>query len=150
MRLQRVGYNWATNIHTHTHTHIKGLPRWHCKRRKSHGFSPCVGKIPWMRAWESYGQRSPVGLGWGCSPFFTTEETWHTHMHTHKNVCVYVCKNDYLFRVEFYTWNTWVRRYELFKVSSNTLISCLNERLSPIYTLRPTSLYLLHQWDECV
>ena len=41
-----------------------------CRRRKRHGFNPCVGTIPWRRAWqptpvllpgESQGQRSLEG-----------------------------------------------------------------------------------------
>ena len=41
-----------------------------CRRRKRHRFDPCVGEIPWRRAWqptpvflpgESHGQRSLVG-----------------------------------------------------------------------------------------
>ena len=27
-------------------------PTCQCKRRKSHGFDPLVGKIPWRRAWQ--------------------------------------------------------------------------------------------------
>ena len=54
---------------------MKVLPRWcsdkesacQCKRHKRHGFDPWVGKIPWMRKWQStlvfllrksYGQRN--------------------------------------------------------------------------------------------
>ena len=42
-------------------------PACQCRRQKRHGFSPCVGKIPWRRVWqptpvvlpgESHGQRS--------------------------------------------------------------------------------------------
>ena len=46
-----------------------------CRRHKTHGFHPWVGKIPWRRAWqptpvflpgESHGQRSLVGYSpWG-------------------------------------------------------------------------------------
>ena len=41
-----------------------------CRRHKRHGFDPCVGKIPWRRAWqptlvllpeEFHGQRSLAG-----------------------------------------------------------------------------------------
>ena len=45
------------------------------RRRKRHGFNPCVGKIPWRRAWQptlvflpakSRGQRSLLGYSlWG-------------------------------------------------------------------------------------
>ena len=43
------------------------VPSCQCRRHKSHGFSPWVGKIPWMRAW----QPTPVFLSGG-SPW--TEE----------------------------------------------------------------------------
>ena len=46
-----------------------------CRRHRKHGFDPCVGKIPWRRAWQhtlnflrekSYGQRSLTGYSpWG-------------------------------------------------------------------------------------
>ena len=45
-------------------------PACQCRRRKRFGFDPCVGKIPWGRAWqptpvflpgESHGQWSLVG-----------------------------------------------------------------------------------------
>ena len=44
----------------------QGLPRWlsgkeatcQCRKRKRHGFDPCVGKIPWNRKW----QPTPVSL----------------------------------------------------------------------------------------
>ena len=45
------------------------------RRHKRHGFNPCVGKIPWRRAWQptqvflpakSQGQRSLLGYSpWG-------------------------------------------------------------------------------------
>ena len=44
-------------------------PACQCRRHKRLGFNPCVGKIPWRRAWqltpvflpgETQGQRSPV------------------------------------------------------------------------------------------
>ena len=47
----------------------QGFPVCQCRRGKRCGFDPCVGKIPWRRAWqptpvflpgESYGQRSLV------------------------------------------------------------------------------------------
>ena len=49
-------------------------PTCQCRRHKSHGFDPCVRKVPWRRKWqptpvflpgESHGQRS---LAW-CSPW---------------------------------------------------------------------------------
>ena len=57
--------------------------RWHsgkeftcqCRRRKRHGFNPCVRKIPWRKKWQpapvflpgkSHGQRNLVGYcPWG-------------------------------------------------------------------------------------
>ena len=45
-------------------------PTCQCRRHKTHGFHPRVGKIPWRRAWqsmpvflpgESHGQRSLAG-----------------------------------------------------------------------------------------
>ena len=45
-------------------------PVYQCRRRMTHRFNPCVGKIPWRRAWqrtpvfllgESHGQRSLEG-----------------------------------------------------------------------------------------
>jgi len=116
------------------------------------GLVPVSGRSP------GWGHENPMDRGAQWATVHRMAQSWtrlkklgtHTCIHIKTCVCVYVCKNDYLFRVEFYTWDTWMRRYELFKVSGNTLISCLNERLSPIYTLRPTSLHPLHQWDESV
>jgi len=58
-------------------------PACQCRKRKRRGFSPCVGKIPWWRAWqptpvfspaESYGQRSLSGYSpWGHKGSDTTE-----------------------------------------------------------------------------
>ena len=55
-----------------------------------HGFDPCVGKIPWRRAWqptlvflpgESLGQRSLVGYGpQGCTELYMTEATEQTRI----------------------------------------------------------------------
>ena len=53
-----------------------------CRRHKRLGFYPQVGKIPWTRAWqptpavlpgESHGQRSLVGLVWGCNEWVRNE-----------------------------------------------------------------------------
>ena len=61
-----------------SYKHISQLPWWlsgkepasQCRRHKTHGFSPWVGKIPWWRKWKptpiflpgkSHGQRSLVG-----------------------------------------------------------------------------------------
>ena len=70
-----------------------GLPRWlsgkeclyQCRRR---GFDPCVGKIPWGRAWQpvlvllpgdSLGQRSLVGCSpWSWRELDMTRHTAHT------------------------------------------------------------------------
>ena len=47
-------------------------PACQCRTQKRLGFSPCVGKIPWRRAWqptqvflpgESHGQRSLADCG---------------------------------------------------------------------------------------
>ena len=60
-------------------------PASQCRRCKSLGFDPWVGKIPWRRAWqltavflsgESHGQRSLGGYSpWGCKELDTTEAT---------------------------------------------------------------------------
>ena len=69
-------------------------PASQCRRCKGCGLDPCVGKLPWRRAWpptpvflpgESHGQRS---LG-GCSPLGykesdMTEVTWHMHTKGHQ------------------------------------------------------------------
>ena len=68
MGSQRVRNNWGINtqqiyiyIHTHTYPHIlKDFPggdsckepACQCRRPKKHGINPCVGKIPWRRAWQ--------------------------------------------------------------------------------------------------
>ena len=82
MGSQRARYNWVTYTHTHTYIYIElfyGFPRWcsgkeptcQCRRHKTPGFNPWVGKIPWRRTWqptpgflpgESHGRRSPQGL----------------------------------------------------------------------------------------
>ena len=55
------------------------------------GFDPCIGKIPWRKAWqptsvflpgESHGQRSLVGYSpYGRKESDTTEVTQHAHTH---------------------------------------------------------------------
>ena len=71
-----------------------GLPRWHsgkesaCQRRrcKTHGFNPCVRKIPWRRKWQAapvflpgklHGERSLAGY----SPRGSQSQTWLVHPH---------------------------------------------------------------------
>ena len=66
-------------------------PACRCRRRKSCGFCPWVGKIPWRRAWqptpgflpgESHGQRSLVGYSpWGRKESDMTEQ-FSTHNYT--------------------------------------------------------------------
>ena len=91
----------------------KLLPRWlsgkesacQCRRHKSLGFDPWVGKIPWRRKWQCapvflsgkfHGQKSLAGYsprGWNESDM--TEHArarTHTHTHTHTHTC----------------WETWV------------------------------------------
>ena len=60
-------------------------PICQCRRHKGCGFDPCVGKIPWRRAWqptpvflpgESHGQRSLAGYSpWGRKELDTAEVT---------------------------------------------------------------------------
>ena len=60
-------------------------PTYQCRRHKRCGFDPCVGKIPWKRAWqttsvflpgESHGQWSLASYGpLGCKKSDTTEAT---------------------------------------------------------------------------
>ena len=49
---------------------LKKKPACQCRRQKRHGFNPCVGKIPWRRAWqpapvflpgEPHGEKSLAG-----------------------------------------------------------------------------------------
>ena len=78
-------------------THIGGAsgkePTCKCRRHKTHGFSPWVGKIPQRRAWqptpvflpgESHGQRSLVGYSpWGRKRVrhnLATNTTVHTYL----------------------------------------------------------------------
>ena len=56
-----------------------------CRRHKRCKFDPCIGKIPWRRAWqptpiflpeESHGQRSLSSYTpWGCKESDMTEAT---------------------------------------------------------------------------
>jgi len=73
----------------------RGLPQWlsgkesasQCRRHRTRGFNPWVGKIPWRRKWqptpvilsgESHGQRSPVGYSpKGCCEELDMTETEH-------------------------------------------------------------------------
>ena len=64
-------------------------PTCQFKRKKRHGFSPWVRKIPWRRAWqptpvywpgESHGQRS---LGWAIVHRVTQSWTWLKCLSTH-------------------------------------------------------------------
>ena len=66
-------------------------PACQCRRRKRFRFDPCVGMIPWRRAWqptpvflpgESHGQRSLAGYSpWG------REETRLKRLSTHARTC---------------------------------------------------------------
>ena len=71
-------------------------PACQCRSCRSHGFNPCIGKIPWRRKWqptpaflpgESHGQRSLAGCSpWGhkrsdmtqhvCTESFTDFPSW--------------------------------------------------------------------------
>ena len=64
------------------------------RRRKRHGFDPCVREIPWSKKWQPTpvflpgkfpGQRSLVGYSpWGSREWDMTEcARTHTHTHTH-------------------------------------------------------------------
>ena len=63
-------------------------PTCQCGRHKRRGFDPCMGKIPWRRAWQptpvflpwkSNGHMSLVCYSlWGCKELNTTEVTKHT------------------------------------------------------------------------
>ena len=72
-----------------------------CRRRKRQRFNPCIGKIPWRRAWqptpvflpgESHGQRNLAGYNpWGRKESDTTEWLTHTaRAHTHTGVAFVV------------------------------------------------------------
>ena len=60
-------------------------PACQCRRHKRYKFQPCVGKLPWRRAWqptpvflpgESHGQKSLAGYSaWGHKESDTTEAT---------------------------------------------------------------------------
>ena len=66
------------------------------KRCKRHGFDPCVGKIPWKRAWqptpgflsgESHGQKNLMGYSPQlCKESDTTEATQHACTHVSVNL----------------------------------------------------------------
>ena len=68
-----VQYSWASLVAQTVHFLQCGRP----------GFDPCVGKIPWRRAWQSlkyaclenpHGQKSPAGCSpWSCKDLDTTE-----------------------------------------------------------------------------
>ena len=68
-----------------------------CRRHKRCGFNPCVGKIPWKRAWqptpvflpgESHGQRSLAGYSpWGHKELGTAEATQRACMHITLQIC---------------------------------------------------------------
>ena len=90
------------DFHFH-HTNVLGLPWWlsgkesacQGRRRRTEGFNPWVGKIPWRRKWQptpvflprvSHGQRSLAGYSsWSCKKLDTTEHAHiYTDTHTHK------------------------------------------------------------------
>ena len=76
-----------------------GLPRWYegkepacqCRRHKTRGFDPCVGKIPWKGPWQptplflprkSHGHRSLVGYSpWGRKEADATEQLTLSYFH---------------------------------------------------------------------
>ena len=73
-------------------------PACQCRRHKSRGFDPWVGKIPWRRGWqttpvllpgESQGERSLVGY----SPWSHKNQTWlkWLSMHAHASESVHLC-----------------------------------------------------------
>ena len=63
---------------------------WQCRRHKRCKFDPCIGKIPWRRAWqptpiflpeESHGQKSLSSYSpWDCKESDMTEATYHAFM----------------------------------------------------------------------
>ena len=75
-----------------------GIPRWfsakesacQCRRRRSHGFDPLVGKVSWRRKWQPtpiflpgkfHGERSLASCSpWGRKGSDTTE---HVPIHAH-------------------------------------------------------------------
>ena len=71
-------------------SHSGKEPASQCRRCKSRGFDPWVGKIPWRRAWqptpvfypgESHGQKSLAGYSpQGCRELDRTEATQHAYM----------------------------------------------------------------------
>ena len=89
-------FNWVT-IHRRASQGSRGKePTCQGKRRKRHGFSPQVGKIPRRRPWqptplflpgESHGQRSLAGYSpWGHKESDTTEVVERVHTHTYIKV----------------------------------------------------------------
>ena len=87
MGLQRVGYDWVTELNWTELKRTIGLPRWFSGKEsscqcRSCGFNRWVGKIPWRRKWQpspvflpekSHGQRSLMGYSpWGCKELDTT------------------------------------------------------------------------------
>ena len=61
-----------------------------CRRCKSHGFEPCVGKIPWRREWQptpvflpgkSHAQRSLIGGSPGSKESDTTGQPSTEHIY---------------------------------------------------------------------
>ena len=90
MHLHSVNHNfWTGNSHLSEMGFPGGAsdkePICQCRRHKRRGFSSCVGKIPWRRAWqptpgllpgEFHGQRSLVGHSrQGRKELDTTEAT---------------------------------------------------------------------------
>ena len=65
-------------------------PACQCRRHKRCKFDPCIGKIPWRRAWqptpiflpeESHGQKSLSSYSpWDCKESDMTEATYHAFM----------------------------------------------------------------------
>ena len=76
-------YSWASQ-----EALVVREPSCQCRRLKRRGFDPCVGKIPWRRAWqptpvflprEFHGQRSLAGYSpWGRKESDKTEQL-HFH-----------------------------------------------------------------------
>ena len=77
---------------------------------KRPGFSPCIGKIPWRRAWhptpvflprEPHGQRSLAGYTVHRVAKSWTQPKWlHTHKHTHVRM-----RKARLTHPQLYKWN---------------------------------------------
>ena len=102
-------------IYIYTHIYTQWLPRWYngtrstcqCRRHRSCGFDPWVGKIPWSRKWQTgpvflpgqfHRQRSLVGYSpWGYKESDVTEplSTWihiyiYIHIYTYLYTYIYV------------------------------------------------------------